>query len=410
MDTIFSRGNRMRAAAALGSAAVLTVGATLGSVVTAATPTLAGGAPTTPTLAGGVLAPHITEQPFGAVGGQPVALYTLTNARGMEVRIMTYGGVIQSIKVPDRNGQLADVVLGFANVADYVKSSPYFGAIIGRYGNRIAKGTFTLDGKTYHLPINNGVNSLHGGTTGFDKQIWHATALPGTTSVGLKLTYTSPNGSNGYPGTLPVAVTYTLTDDNALHIHYLATTDAPTVLNLTNHSYFNLAGEGTGTVYNQILQLNADHYTPTDATQIPTGVIAPVAGTPFDFTHPTAIGAHIRAGVAQILLAQGYDHNWVLNRASPTDTSLILAGSIHDPQSGRTLEVYTTEPGVQVYTANFLTGTFAGVSGKVYRQGDAFTMETQHYPDSPNHPNFPSTVLRPGQQFDSTTIFKFSVH
>jgi len=396
MGTFFSRGQRIRAVA-LGSAAMLAVGAALGGVVTATTPTMAGGAPT-----------RITEQPFGAVAGQPVALYTLTNAHGMEVRIMTYGGIIQSIKVPDRNGQLADVVLGFAHVADYVKSSPYFGAIIGRYGNRIAKGAFTLDGKTYHLPINNGVNSLHGGTTGFDKQIWQATELPGTTSAGLKLTYTSPNGSNGYPGTLAVVVTYTLTDDNALHIQYRATTDAPTVLNLTNHSYFNLAGEGTETVYNQILQLNADYYTPTDATQIPTGVIAPVAGTPFDFTHPTAIGARIRDGVEQILFAQGYDHNWVLNRPSPTDTSLILAGSIHDPQSGRMLEVYTTEPGVQVYTANFLTGTFAGVSGKVYRQGDAFTMETQHYPDSPNHPNFPSTVLRPGQQFDSTTIFKFS--
>ena len=352
--------------------------------------------------------PTITRQPFGAVDGHAVDLYTLTNAHGMVVTIMTYGGIIQTITVPDRAGALANVALGFATVDEYVENSPYCGAIIGRFGNRIANGTFTLDGTTYHLPVNNSTNSLHGGTTGFDKQIWHATELPGTTSAGLELTYTSPDGSNGYPGTMPVTVTYTLTDDDAIHIHYQATTDAPTVVNLTNHTYFNLAGEGTDTVYSQVLRLNADHYMPTDAAQIPTGPIAPVAGTPFDFTQPTAIGARIRAGDPQILLAQGYDHNWILNRPSPTDTSLLLAGSAYDPQSGRTLDVYTTEPGVQVYTSNFLTGTFAGISGRVYRQGDAFTMETQHYPDAPNHPDFPSTVLRPGQVYDSTTIFKFS--
>jgi aldose 1-epimerase len=387
-----------RAAGAIGMTVALALMTTLAGVTT---PTTAGGEPLT--------SPTITRQPFGTVGGQPVDLYTLTNARGMEVKIMTYGGIIQSIRVPDRSGQMTDVVLGLPTVADYVKNSPYFGAILGRYANRIAKGTFTLDGVTYQLPINNGVNSLHGGTEGFDKQVWQTTEIRQGDAVGLTLSHVSPDGDQGYPGTLTVQVTYTLTSDDALRIQYHATTDKPTVINLTNHSYFNLSGEGTGTIYNQVMRINADYYTPIDATQIPTGQIAPVARTPFDFTRPTAISARIRDGVPQILLAQGYDHNWVLNRSSPTDTSLILAASVNDPQSGRTLEVYTTEPGVQIYTSNFFTGTFAGISGKVYRQGDAFTIETQHYPDSPNHPNFPSTVLRPGQQYNSTTVFAFLV-
>jgi aldose 1-epimerase len=353
--------------------------------------------------------PGITKQPFGTVDGQSVDLYTLTNARGMEVKIMTYGGIIQSIKVPDWSGQMANVALGFSTLDDYVtKNSPYFGAIIGRYANRIAKGMFTLDGVTYQLPVNNGPNSLHGGLKGFDKRVWQATEVHAGHTVGLTLSRISPDGEEGYPGTLAVTVTYTLTNRNALRIHYRATTDKPTIINLTNHTYFNLAGEGSGDVYDQLLRINADHFTPVDATLIPTGAIDPVAGTPLDFTRPTAIGERIRDSFEQIVLAHGYDHNFVLNRPSPDDTSLLLAAGARDPKSGRTLRIYTTEPGIQFYAGNFLDGSLVGTSGKVYRQSDGFALETQHFPDSPNHPNFPSTVLRPGQEFTSTTIYKFS--
>jgi len=386
--------------------AFLSVAAVLGLVIS-----ILGAAPTSASPASSAarqVTPSITVQPFGSVNGTAVNLYTLTNARDMQVKILNYGGIIQSIWVPDRFGQLTNVALGFNNIDDYVKSSPYFGAIIGRYANRIAKGTFTLDGTTYHLAINNGPNALHGGLKGFDKQFWNVDQVMQNNTVGLKLSRVSPDGEEGYPGTLTVSVTYTLTNDNGIVMHYVATTDKPTIINLTNHTYFNLAGEGTGTIYDQIVQFNADHYTPVDATSIPTGSIDSVLGTPFDFTHPTPIGAHIRDGVQQLLFTQGYDHNFVLNRPSPTDNSLILASTSLDPISGRSLRVYTTEPGVQFYTSNFLTGTFAGTSGRVYRQGDAFTMETQHFPNSPNQPNFPSTVLRPGQTFDSTTIYKFN--
>ncbi|MDR3662660.1 MAG: galactose mutarotase [Mycobacterium sp.] len=335
--------------------------------------------------------------------------YTLTNGHGMRVRILTYGGIIQSIETPDHAGHVDNVVLGFPTLDGYVRNTgsekTYFGAIIGRYGNRIAKGTFSLNGAQYHLPINNNGNSLHGGTVGFDQKVWLASPQQSSDSVGLKLQYVSPAGEMGYPGALTTTVTYTVGQKNELRINYHATTDAPTVVNLTNHSYFNLAGESTLGIYSQKLTLNADNYTPTDATQIPTGQIAPVTGTPFDFTSPTAIGEHITANDPQLLLAHGYDHNWVINRGN--DTGLVQAAKVEDPLTGRTLTVSTTEPGVQFYTSNFIDGAFTGTSGHIYRQGAGFTLETQHYPDSPNHPGFPSTTLNPGQTYDSTTTFGF---
>ncbi len=378
--------------------------ATVGAIVTAipgVTPLVA--------AKGQQVLPSITAQPWGTAYDTPVDLYTLTNANGMMVTITNYGGIIQSIWVPDSFGRLANVVLGFPDLQGYLDhGGAYFGAIIGRFGNRIANGTFTLDGVTYHLPINDGPNSLHGGIRGFDKHVWAATEIRSGAVVGLQLSRVSPDGEEGYPGALAVSVTYTLAADNALTIHYLATTDKPTIINLTNHSYFNLAGEDAPTVYDQLLQLNADHFTPIDQHANPTGAIAPVADTPLDFTSPTPLGKNINAGDPQIMAGLGIDHNFVLNRPSPDDRSLILAAIAHDPASGRTLWCYTTEPGVQLYLSNFLTGSFTGTSGHAYRQGAAFTLETQHYPDSPNHPNFPSTVLRPGQTYDSTTIFKFT--
>jgi aldose 1-epimerase len=353
--------------------------------------------------------PSITREPFGQVGGTPVSRYTLSSGNGMRVRILTFGGVVQSIEVPDRSAHADDVVLGFPTLDGYLNNTgptkTYFGAIVGRYGNRIAKGTFSLNGTEYHVPINNHGNSLHGGTGGFDTKVWQASPQNASDSVGLKLQYISPAGEMGYPGTLTTTVTYTVDHDNELRINYHATTDAPTVINLTNHSYFNLAGEDTLDVYNQKVTINADHYTPTDATQIPTGQIAPVKGTPFDFTSPTAIGAHITADDPQLLLAHGYDHNWVINRGN--NTGLVQAARAVDPPTGRSLTVSTTEPGVQFYTSNFIDGAFTGSSGHVYRQGAGFTMETQHYPDSPNHPNFTNTTLNPGQTYDSTTVFAF---
>jgi aldose 1-epimerase len=347
----------------------------------------------------------ITKEPFGSVAAGPVDRYTLTNTAGMRVRILTYGGIIQTVEVPDRHGRRTNVVLGFADVAGYVANpGPYFGAIIGRYGNRIAGGKFTLDGKQYTLPVNNGPNSLHGGTVGFDKRIWAATPVQKNGEVGLVLTHTSPDGDQGYPGTLSTTVTYTLTDRGAIRVDYRATTDAPTVVNLTNHSYFNLAGEGSDDIYDHELTLNASRFVPVDATLISTGELAPVAGTAFDFRRPTAIGARIRDAETQLVHGRGYDHTWVLDR---TGGGLSLAARLAEPRSGRTLAVYTTEPGVQVYTGNFLDGSFAGTSGRAYRQGDGIALETQHFPDSPNQPQFPSTVLRPGQTYTSGTVFQF---
>ena len=352
--------------------------------------------------------PSVKKEPFGSVGGTAVDLYTLTNRNGMEVKIMTYGGIIQSVKVPDRRKHFENVTLGFDNLTDYVERSPYFGCITGRYANRIALGKFTLDGVTYQLPINNDPNSLHGGTVGFDKHIWATTVIQNRDGVGLKMTFTSPNGDQGYPGTLKSEVVYLLTDKNEIRMDYRATTDKATVVNLTNHAYWNLEGEGSGSIDDHVLKLNASHYTPVDPTLIPTGAIDPVAGTPMDFTRSTAIGDRIRDSFEQLVIGRGYDHNWVLDRRSPNDTSMIRAARVQEPDSGRVLEIFTTEPGIQFYSGNFLDGTLVGTSGRMYRQGDGFALETQHYPDSPNQANFPSTVLRPGQVYKTTTIYQFS--
>jgi aldose 1-epimerase len=355
--------------------------------------------------------PSISKDVFGTTpDGERVDRYTLSNGR-MRVRILTYGGILQTIEVPDRRGRLGNVTLGFDNLADYVARSPYFGCITGRYANRIANGRFTLDGQVYQLPINNDPNSLHGGTVGFDKHVWAATEIRDRDSVGLRLRFTSPAGDQGYPGTLRATVTYTLTRSNGIRMDYRATTDAPTVVNLTNHAYFNLAGEGTGTIDDHLLHLNARRYTPVDATLIPTGAIDPVAGTPMDFTRPTAIGARNRDGTfEQLVIGRGYDHNWVLDRRDHSYTKLELAARVLDRSSGRVLTIVTTEPGIQFYGGNFLDGTLVGTSGRMYRQGDGFALETQHYPDSPNQPHFPSTELRPGQTYQSTTIYQFSTH
>jgi aldose 1-epimerase len=352
--------------------------------------------------------PTISKDSFGTTtSGESVDRYTLTNGR-LRVRILTYGGILQTIETPDRRGRLGNVTLGFDNLADYQAKSPYFGCITGRYANRIALGRFTLDGVTYQLPINNAPNSLHGGTVGFDKRVWAATPIRDRDSVGLRLTFTSPNGDQGYPGTLRTTVTYTITRDGGIRMDYRATTDAATVVNLTNHAYFNLAGEGNGSIEGHKLLLNAKRYTPVDTTLIPTGTIDPVAGTPMDFTHPTAIGARIRDGFGQLVIGRGYDHNYVLDRRDPTLRKLELAARVVEPTTGRVLTILTTEPGIQFYSGNFLDGTLVGTSGRMYRQGDGFALETQHYPDSPNQPQFPSTVLRPGQVYQTTTIYQFS--
>jgi aldose 1-epimerase len=358
--------------------------------------------------------PSISSEPFGSIPEGPVRAWTLANGRGVRVRILTYGGILQSVELPDRHGRTANVSLGFDNLADYVAKSPYFGCITGRYANRIARGKFTLDGVTYQLPINDDPNSLHGGTVGFDKHIWAARSFRRDGSVGLVLRFTSPDGDQGYPGRLAATVTYTLTAHNALRMDYRATTTKATVVNLTNHTYWNLAGEGSGTIDDHHLTLHASRYTPVDKTLIPTGALDSVAGTPMDFRRPRAIGARNRSGFKQLVIGRGYDHNWVIDRHGSSqktgqNAGLTLAAEAVDRKSGRVLGVLTSEPGIQFYGGNFLDGTLVGTSGRMYRQGDGFALETQHFPDSPNHPNFPSTVLRPGQVYRTTTVYQFGV-
>ncbi|MFF4060019.1 aldose epimerase family protein [Streptomyces sp. NPDC001668] len=346
-----------------------------------------------------------TKKLFGKLAdGTKVYIWSLANG-GTRMKVLSWGGVVQSLEIPDRHGHHANVSAGFDNLDDYVAKTPYFGALIGRYGNRIAKGQFTLDGKSYQLSVNDGVNSLHGGTQGFDKRVWDVEPFTKGSDVGLHLHYTSVDGEMGYPGTLKVKVTYTLTRHGDWRIDYEATTDKATVVNLTNHVYWNLGGEGTGTIEDHELRIAASRYTPTDSGLIPTGELAKVAGTPFDFRKGKLIGRDIRAGHQQQVLAKGYDHNWVLDKGITAKPEHVA--TLRDPSSGRTLKISTVEPGLQFYSGNFLDGTLTGTSGHTYRQGDALCLETQHFPDSPNHPSFPSTVLRPGQTYRSTTIHSF---
>jgi aldose 1-epimerase len=346
----------------------------------------------------------IQQQPFGAHDGKPITLYTLTNSHGIEVRAMNYGGILVSIRVPDRKGEFADVVLGHDSLQGYEPNPPYIGAIIGRYANRIANGSFALDGKTYTLPKNDGPNTLHGGVSKtFDRVVWDGETKGKNEVV---FTYLSHDGDDGFPGNVKVRVSYTLTDGNALLIDYEATSDKATPINLTNHSYFNLAGEGNGDILNHQIMINADRFTPVNKNLIPTGELRPVKGTPLDFTKPTKIGARIDDNYEQLTLAHGYDHNFVINQ-KPEQNGLKLAARVYEPTSGRTLEVWTTQPGIQFYTGNFLDGSVVGKQGHVYKRRYAFCLETQHFPDSPNHPDFPNTILRPGETFHEKAVFKF---
>ena len=347
------------------------------------------------------------REPFGMVDGQPVDRFTLTSASGMTVQILSYGGIIQSVSVPDRAGNQANVTLGFATFDEYAKHNiPYFGAITGRYANRIEDGRFPLDGEEVQVSQNVAPNTLHGGFRGFDKQLWDATEL----SDGVRFHRLSPAGEEGFPGALDVTVEYRIAPSgNVLRLDYHATTDAPTVLNLTNHAYWNLAGEGTGRIEDHTLLLNAGTFTPVTPSQLPTGEIFPVTGTPFDFRSPRRIGDRLRDDHEQLVWSLGYDHNFILDRDDLDDDALVLAARLVDPASGRTLEVTTTQPAIQFYSGNFLDGKLVGASGRTYRQSDGLALETQHYPDSPNHPHFPSTMLRPGEEFRSTTIYTFGV-
>lgn len=348
---------------------------------------------------------NISKQPYGQTAdGQSVDLYTLTNAAGVELGVTNFGGIITSLRVPDRAGAMGDVVHGFDRWDGYLRGHPFFGALVGRYGNRIARGKFTLNGVEYSLALNNGPNALHGGLKGFDKVAWQANAISTDAGPGLVLRYLSRDGEEGYPGNLSVVVTYVLADPAELRISYSANTDKDTVINLTNHSYFNLAGGGD--ILGHEVQLFADQFTPVDANLIPTGVLQDVSGTPFDFRTPTAIGARINDAHEQITRGGGYDHNFVVR--GPMG-ALRPAARATEPMTGRALEVFTTEPGVQFYTGNFLDGSLTGKRGAVYARRSGFCLETQHFPDSPNQPGFPSTVLKAGETYRSTTVFRFGV-
>ncbi len=360
-------------------------------------------------LVGCAVAPRsvsvVTKQPFGKTrDGTPVDLYVLRNSKGMEAGICNYGGIVVWLKVPDKHGKLGDVVLGYDHLDGYLTNNPYFGCLVGRYGNRIANGQFTLDGVKYQLAKNDGPNHLHGGLKGFDKVVWSAKSYLTPDGPALELEYLSPDGEEGYPGNLSVKAIYTVTEDNALRVDFTATTDKPTICNLTHHSYFNLAGKGD--ILGHVVMMPAERFTPVDSTLIPTGELRPVAGTPFDFRKPTAIGARINQDDEQLKFGKGYDHNWVYDKPPG---KLTLLARVTEPTSGRVMEVWSTEPGLQFYSGNFLDGTITGKGGWVYQFRHGFCMEPQHYPDSPNKPHFPSTVLRPGQVYRNTIIYKFSV-
>lgn len=350
--------------------------------------------------------PAYEEEPFGTLpNGNKVTAYTLINKNGAWAKIINYGGIVTELHVPDKNGKFDDVVLGFDKLDGYLAGHPYFGCITGRVANRVGNAQFVLDGKTYNLAANNGKHSLHGGKGGFDKKLWKAEPMLTADGPALKLSYTSKDMEEGYPGTLQTTVTYTITNDNALRIDYVATTDKPTPVNLTNHSYFNLAGHGAGSIQDHILKLETKEYTPGDESLLPTGKIAPVAGTPFDFTKPTSIGKRLQETGGEPV---GYDLNYVLG-TKPTETAK-LAATVTEPKSGRVMEVFTTEPGIQLYTGNFLDGTLTGKEGAVYKQHSAICLETQHFPDSPNKPGFPSVILRPGETYRQTTVYKFGTY
>jgi len=349
----------------------------------------------------------VEKRSFGKTPeGTAIDLYVLKNKNGVEADVITFGAALVSLKAPDRSGNIADVVLGYKDIDGYVNDKAYLGATVGRYANRIANGKFTLDGKTYEIPKNDGNNTLHGGIKGFNKRTWTAHEVSSANGPTIRFSYLSKDGEEGFPGNLKVEVTYSLSNDNALRIEYSATADKSTVVNLTNHAYFNLAGEGSGDILRHELTLYAGRFTPVSSTLIPTGELRPVKGTPFDFNTATAIGARIDQDDEQLKFGKGYDHNWAL--VSRKGTGPLLAAEAYEPKSGRLLQVLTTEPGIQVYTGNFLDGSIHGKSGSPYNRRSAFCLETQHFPDSPNHPNFPSTVLKPGQRFHSVTIYKFS--
>jgi aldose 1-epimerase len=348
----------------------------------------------------------LDRAPYGSTqDGQPVEIYTMTNDHGLRVRFLSYGGIITEIDVPDRAGRLDNIVLGLRTLRDYETLPGHFGAITGRYANRIGGAQFTLNGQTYHLIANNGPNTLHGGPNALDHRVWTVSPMTVPDGAAAMLSYVSPDGDQNFPGALTTRVTYMLTNDNVLQISYVASSDKDTVINFTNHSYFNLAGNGSGSVADQSLLVNADRYTPAGPDQIPTGDIAPVEGTPLDFRQMLPIGARLNSAFEQMVYARGYDHNFVLNKPSGGVT---FAARAYDPKSGRIIDCFTTEPGVQLYTSNGMNGSIIGSSGTTYRQTEGFTLETQHFPDSPNKPNFPSTELKAGQEFRSTTMFRFA--